>query len=302
MGKQKKQRTYEGVRSKAFRIALTIAVVLIVLPFGLDMVNGTYKRQGVTPDNSGNFVVIQDDADLFTADEEEALRRTMSDFLSYGSAAVYTTNANPYGSTDSLADCMYEELIGDYYMADGSLFVIDVDNRFLLLSNGGDVTKKINDRDCDEITDNVYRCAGSGDYYQCALSAFEQEIRLLSDMAIPRTMKHISNLLISIGISVCAVFLFALAKTKMKEYTPESLFDKDVRSNISLGPHDKFVLVDRKKTRHVESSGGSYSSGGRSGGGYSGGGHSGAVKAAWVKSSTPPKGLAATAEKPGATV
>lgn len=276
MAKQKRQRTYEGTHSLTFRIMLAIAVVLIVLPFGLDVINGTYRKSDETADNSGHTVVIQDDAGLFSEEEKEALYSTMSDFLSYGSAAVYTTGENPYGSVDSLADRMYEELIGDYYMADGSLFVIDMDNRYLLLSNGGTVTKKINDRDCDEITDNVYRYAGSGDYYGCARTAFEQEIKLLSDMAIPRTMKHISNLLISIGISVCAVFLAALAKTKMKEYTPESLFDKDVRSSIFLGPDDKCVLVDRKKIRHVEVSGGGSSGGGCSGGGgYSGGGHSG---------------------------
>ena len=278
MAKKKEARAYLGVHGKPFKIMLAIAVVLILLPFGLDIINGTYEKQDITAIDPNNVAVIKDDADLFTDEEENELRRTMSDFLPYGSAVVYTTNDNPYGSTDDLADNMYEVLIGDYYMADGSLFVIDMYNRYLLLSNGGEVTHKIGDRDCDEITDNVYRYAGYGDYFQCANSAFEQEVRLLRDMAIPRTMKHISNLLISLGISVCLVFLVAQAKTKMKEYTPEALFDKDVRKNVSLGAYEKLAMVNRKKTRHVESSGGGYSGGGgggRSGGGGGGGGHSG---------------------------
>ena len=278
MAKQKRERKYEGVHGKSFRILLAIAVIAIALPFVLDVVNGTYEKHDYTAAAEGSFVVVRDDADLFTDEEEDYLRIVMTDFLPYGSAAVYTTYKNPYGDTDALADSMYEELVGNYYMTDGSLFVIDMDNRYLLLSNGGEVTHKIGDRDCDEITDNVYRYAGYGDYFQCANSAFEQEVRLLRDMAIPRTMKHISNLLISLGISVCLVFLVAQAKTKMKEYTPEALFDKDVRKNVSLGAYEKLAMVNRKKTRHVESSGGGYSGGGgggRSGGGGGGGGHSG---------------------------
>ena len=276
MAKQKRQRKYESVHGKTFRILLAIAVIAIVLPFVLDIFNGTYEKHDYTAAAEGSIVVVRDDADLFTDEEEDYLRYVMSDFLPYGSAAVYTTYDNPYGDTDALADSMYEELVGDYYMADGSIFVIDMDNRYLLLSNGGEVTKKVADRDCDEITDNVYRYASSGEYSLCASSVFEQEVKLLRDQAIPRTMKHISNLIISIGISVCAVFLFAQNKTKMKEYTPEALFENDARKYITLGPDDKCVLVDRKKTRHVEYSGGSYSSGGgRSGGGYSGGGGGG---------------------------
>lgn len=278
MSAQEKEKVYEGTHSKAFKILLLISVLLIVIPFVLDLINGTYKPQEGLQASLNYSVIIRDDGDLFTDEEEALLRQTMTDFLPYGSAAVYTTNYNPYGDTDSLADNMYEELIGNYYLADGSLFVIDMDNRYLVLSNGGDVTKKIADRDCDEIVDNVYRYAKDANYYMCADSCFEQAIKLLGDQAIPRTMKHISNLIIALGISVCAVFLVAQSKTKMKEYTPQSLFDKDVRKNTSLGPHEKCVLVDSKKTRHVEASvssgGGGYSGGG---GGYSGGGggHSG---------------------------
>lgn len=278
MAKQKRQRKYESVHGKTFRILLAIAVIAIVLPFVLDIFNGTYEKHDDTAAAENNFVAVRDDADLFTDEEEDYLRSVMSDFLPYGSAAVYTTYENPYGDTDALADHMYEELVGDYYMADGSLFVIDMDNRYLLLSNGGEVTKKVADRDCDEITDNVYRYASTGEYSLCASSVFEQEVRLLRDQAIPRTMKHISNLILSIGISVCAVFVFAQNKTKMKEYTPEALFENNAAKNVTLGPDDKCVMINRKKTRHVEVSGGSYSGGGgRSGGGggYSGGGGGG---------------------------
>ena len=283
-GKTKNQkkiiRQYEGTHSKTFKILLAIAVVLIILPFVLDFANGTYKTVDTSTPNPDYVLILQDDAELFSSEEEQSIRQLMSEILPYGNAGLYTTNSNPYSNTQALADAVYEQWFGRLGVS-GSVFVIDMDNRYLYLSNGGELYEIVGDRYSEEITDNIYRYAKTGDYAECAKSCFQQEASLLAGLAIPRTMKHISNLLIALGLSVCAVFLVALSKTKMKEYTPDALFDKTVKKDVTLGPETKALLVNSKKTRHVESSGGGYSGGGGGGrssgggGGYSGGGGGG---------------------------
>ena len=214
-------------------------------------------------------IIIEDEEDLLSDAEEKALLQHMAPISEYGGVAFVTVSQ--YGDTSVYAKNQYREYFGK---SSGFLFLIDMGRRNIWIYSDGTIYRTINKAYANTITDNVYRYATRGEYYECAASVYDQARILLEGGHIAQPMKHVSNALIAL---VCALLLnFALLLMQRKE---KQVPVKEIAAAMTTATAVSILSKKKVKTKrhiHVESdssSGGGYSGGGGGGGG--GGGSSG---------------------------
>lgn len=221
-------------------------------------------------DYTGYYIVIEDWADLLDEDEEELLFEKMEEISEYGNVALITVNNNPYYDTEDYCNEIYDDYFGH---ESGTLFMIDMQERYIYLINDGYNKRIITNAYSNSITDNVYSYASDEDYFSCAYEAFDQVQTLLEGGRISQPMKYICNALLSliIGFTITYIIVKIIHKNKTahEDVVLDSIFAK---TNIN-NPNCIF-LYQTQRYDPPSSSGGGGGGGGRSGGGRSGGGHS----------------------------
>lgn len=243
-----------------------LAVLLTCLIFfgtPINAVAGTYDVNSET----GYEVIIDDEADLLSDDEEAALGEKMMEVTPYGNAAFVTVDSNYTTASSYAKDCYYDCFGYD----SGTLFLIDMDNREIYIYSDGQVYRTITKSYANTITDNIYTYASDGDYFTCAYKAFEQAVTLLEGNRIAQPMKYISNaflaLLLALLINYFVVMLTSVAKKPGEKELLEA-----TKHRCSLVNTEAVYTHTTKKYDPPSSSS---SGGGRSGGGGGGGGGGG---------------------------
>lgn len=253
-------------------LATLAAIVILFGPVAVDII-----REQTQYDHSGETgngkVIIEDAADLLTAEEEDLLVTHMQPITQYGSVGFVTTKHNS-GKPATYAKNKYNQYFGK---TDATLFLIDMDNRQLYILSGGRIYSTVTEDKAETITDNVYRLASREKYYECASRVFDQIARILAGGLIPEPMKHLSNALLSIVLALLVVFIIANARTRIKNVTEAKVFDESAEKKFKVGEPKRLVVLKETKHRHTESSGGGGGGGHYSGGGggFSGGGGGG---------------------------
>ena len=220
--------------------------------------------------DTGYSVLLEDDAELLTPEERARLMEEMQTITLYGNVAFKSISYNSY-STSSYAGDFYHDTFGQN---SGTLFLIDMDNREIYIFSDGSVYKTITNSYANSITDNVYKYASRGEYYDCASNAFAQIHSLLAGRKIAQPMKYISNALLALILA--ALFNYFLARRLSISSKPSS---NEVLSAITT----KYAFSDpsmwktgqEKVYSPPSSSGGGGHSGGGGGGGHSSGGGGG---------------------------
>ena len=222
---------------------------------------------------TGYCVILEDDADLLSQEEEAQLASQMQEITDYGNALFKTISYNNF-SASYFAEDYYH---GQFGAESGTLFLIDMGNRELYIFSDGAVYKTITKAYAATITDNIYRYASDQDYYLCASTAFDQIHTLLSGRRIAQPMKYISNALLALILAALInYFIVRLLSTSSKPDKREIL--NSVYAKFAFSDAQK-KLTKQSKVYHPRSTGsssgshsggGGHSSGGRSGGG---GGH-----------------------------
>ena len=247
-------------------VIAALAVMLIPIVIDLVMPETEFNSSVAAPED---LIVIMDSADLLTEEEEKELYSHMLPVTAYGGAAFYTNDSH-VSSAQDFAREKYRENFG---RKSGTIFVIDMYNRYLYIFSDGRIYDTVTKAKAETITDNVYLYARSGDYLECAEKTFDQIAAILDGNKIPQPMKHISNALLAMALSLVAVFIVTNAKTRMKKEDELQVYSEMVQRKFTLGSPLRTQLIESRKSRHVESS--SYSGGGSSGGYSSGGGGGG---------------------------
>ena len=211
-------------------------------------------------------LVIDDREDLLTASEENMLQIKMERIREYGNVGFVTVSQ--FSSTDTYTKNLYRDLFG---RESGMLFVIDMGRRNIWIFCDGAIYRIINKSYANTITDNVYRYASKGQYYDCAYNVFDQAEILLEGGRISQPMKYISNALIALVLAILGNFIFLVIQRGESIANPDTIA-KAMSSGVAVGIVSK-VMTKSKTSRHVESSGGG--GGGFSGGGGGGGGGGG---------------------------
>ena len=244
-------------------IALTFAVVILSLLIGKRAFAETVYRNTET----GYRVVIEDDANLLTTEEESILAEKMQSITAWGNAAFKSIDENPSTTTRYIEDYYREQFGQD----SGTVFLIDMDNRNIWLKNDGQISRVITDSYSDTITDNTYRYASRGDYYGCASEVFEEIETLLSGNRIAQPMKYISNALLAVILALLINFFIMRIVSRNRVPGQQELL-KRMQYHYSLtDAQAKYIKTTKRYDQPSSDSGGS-SGGGGGGGGSSGSG------------------------------
>lgn len=248
---------------------------LLIILFIFLYANNVYAEEIESGLNSKYKAVLEDDAGLFTEIEKNKLKDQMTSLTEFGNIAVKTINENNYYSTDSYADNYYHK---NFNKESGTLLLIDMKYRNIYIFSDGDNYKVITKDKAYIITDNIYKYATNGNYFECAKEALIEINTLLNGGKILEPMRYISNAILSLTISAFFTFGLGIFLTKIKVPSNKSLLkncDVDFRVNeinvTKIGSHSVYSPRSESSSSFGGSSGGG-SSGGGGGGGSSGGG------------------------------
>ncbi len=212
-------------------------------------------------------VEILDHAKLLTLEQKEQLIPYMMPITKYGNVAFVTVE-----DTGETA----EENARNYYMNlfgtdSGTLFLIDMTNRYIWIHSDGEVYKTINSGYADSITDNVYKLATDKHYLACAQAAYEQIYTLLEGGKIAQPMKYICNIFIGLLISIMVNFTWMAVWAYRQRPKTKEMLDM---INHSFQYEYRNLEKNGEKREKITGSGGSSSAGigGGRGGVRSGGG------------------------------
>lgn len=254
------------MNKKVFKLLLILFITIIGIPKVNALSIDEYKNS-----TTNYSVIIEDDAQLLSSEEISKLKEEMIPLTEYGNIAFKTISEN-YSSTSYYASSYYHEKFGT---ASGTLFLIDMDNRMIYIFSDGANYKVVTTDKANIITDNVYKYASSGDYYECARVAFEQINTILDGGKIAEPMRYISNILISLTLAFFINFIIVLVNTNVKKAK-----DKEIIANCSVNFNIGEIHATKTGThreyspRSSSSSGGGSSGGGGGGSSGGGGGHS----------------------------
>ncbi len=268
MAKKKKfMERLADVPKRTWNILVVVAILVMAAPVVWDFVKPDADVE-LSQDPKDRIVII-DGADLLTDEEEAQLYQDMLAVAQYGAVGFVSSPADTYiSSTSSWARESYLNAFG---RVSGTMFCIDMYNRQLYIYSGNDVLDVITSSAAETITDNVYRMASRGEYYDCAASVYKQMATLLQGDTIPMPMKHIGNAFLALASALLVVFVIANRRTRMQG-TEEMEVIHNATKHIRMHPYRQ-TMIKQTKHRHVESSGGG--GGGFSGGGGGGGGGGG---------------------------
>lgn len=246
------------------KIGVTVIICLCAVSCLLGMDSKVHAAE-----DSGNVlydVIIEDDADLLTDEEEDMLSFTMEDIAVYGNVAFKTIDENDT-TTERYIENYYSTLFGS---RSGIVFMIDMDNRNIWIYCDGDIYDVIRSDDADTITDNVYTYASDGNYFACAYEAFSQALTLLEGYKIARPMKYISNAILAAVLALMINYFVVKAMSLSTKPGGKELLDATRHKYEFTNINTEHVNTTRT---YSPQSSGSSGGGGRSGGG--GGGRSG---------------------------
>ncbi len=223
-------------------------------------------------------VIIDDGADLLTEVEEQKLAEIMQEIAIYGNVTFVSVEENAISAEDYARSC-YATLFG---AQSGTLFLIDMDNRMLWIHSDGAIYNVITTAYAETITDNVYRYASQGQYYECAEEVYQQIFALLQGQKIAQPMKYISNMLLAMILALLINFGLVCYFTRLKKPSKADILriiDKRLEcTNPTATFTHKTKRYDPVESSSSGSSSGSSGGSSRSGGGGSssggGGGHS----------------------------
>ena len=257
---QKKQKNKRSVLSSL------LAAVFAVVIFAGYFWSADLPVRAAEDYESRYSLIIEDDAQLLSEEEEQDLAEVMRDVTRYGHVAFKSIDEN-YSST--------ENYIEDYYAAyfgsdSGTVFLIDMDNRNIWIHSNGAVYKVITKAYANTITDNVYRYASDADYYTCAYKAYEQMTTLLEGNKIAQPMKYLSNAFLALILAMLINYFIVRMVSRAVKPSEEQL-KKATRNGFKL----ENVSIDFSHTTKVYDPPSSSSSGGGGGGGGVGGGGGG---------------------------
>lgn len=209
--------------------------------------------------------IIDDKANLLSDGEKTKLLDSMQSLTIYGNIAFVSTKTN-YSSTGVFASNYYHN---HFSTESGTIFVIDMANREIYIFSDGANYRVITSSKAYSITDNVYKKATNGDYYDCADMAFHQIKTLLDGGKILEPMRYTSNVFIALVLSFMITFFYIFFKSKTRKASLHDIV-KNCDIVFNLGK----VTTEKMGTHRVYSpqSDSSSSGGGGGGGGSSGGG------------------------------
>ena len=226
---------------------------------------GEFAYQNINPQTGYSFKII-DDANLLSSMNMISVSNAAEPILKYGNALFVTYAQQPTKhtnlsnlSTEKKAKKFAESYLG----GNGTVFIIDMQERMIYIVSTGDVYKVITPAYGRIITDNAYKYASNKQYGKCGQIAFEQIARRLQGYRIAEPLRYITAILFALLSGFLLNFIIVYTSRKKKKVKTKIQEDMNII--------DSKVTISSKH-RIKSNSGGGFSSSGGGGGGFSGGG------------------------------
>lgn len=248
---------------------LVVTIILLSLPLSASAA----ENVRYTNSETGYRVVIIDEDDLLSDQEEAKLVEDMTPVTEYGNVAFWSTQA--YAS-DEIDQARLKRLeLFEYESA--SIFVINMNIRKLTIQSYGEIYKYVTDSYARSITDNVKSYATSKDYYTAAGKAYSQMYSVINGEKISEPMKYFSLAVIALMLGVIFALMIAFSKRFNPLAEPAAKLDKINEINYPVNPNLQYIKTGTHTVYRPpaeSSSGGGGCGGGGGGGGCGGGGSS----------------------------
>ena len=238
-----------------------VAFLLILL-----LVPGFAGAEKLTKTNeeTGYIAVIDDSALLLDAAEYSDVMNTMMGITDYCNVGLYTY----HGESREYVGDKAKEWANRVFTGHCTLFMIDMTTRQIMLWSSDDMRKTITQTKGNIIVDNVYIYASDKQYARCAMTAFNQTLRVLKGETVTGPIKYISNALLAVVAALLLAYL--LISTRHEQEVKVSL-PEIITATAGMGAVIGAKKLSRK-VHHSSSSGGGSHGGFGGGGGFSGGG------------------------------
>ena len=203
-------------------------------------------------------ILIMDEANLLTAEEEQRLAKDMLPLSAYCSVAFWTTNERTSDvGAQALQFC--NKYIRDDQNYPALLFMINMGNRKIWMFSRGSMRKHIGDVEVNTIPDKVAVYATNKQYYQCASEAFAACMQFIDGKKVLSPFRIACLVLLAVAAGLIAAYKTAYrfsisSKPDAKKRTDFLNANMSVRIDVT-GTH----LVSQRVTTY-ESSGSSCSS------------------------------------------
>ena len=246
--------------------------LIILLPFNIFAENtdfiDQYNSEGIIRASSGEFeLLIDDSADILTAEEENRLEKDMTKLLEYGNILFVSENVE-INDAYSAAVAYYYKNFG---YENGTIFYINMKSRYIYIYSEGDNGKILTKMKSNIITDNVYKYASIEKYYECASEAFSQIYTVLNGGKIAQPLRYICSMIIALISSFMVCFIYAYFSSQNKETRINDLINS-VDAKLNVNNFNAVITGEDKVYIPPSSSSSGSSFRGRSGGGgFSGG-------------------------------
>jgi uncharacterized membrane protein YgcG len=171
-----------------------------------------------TNGETGYKILVMDDANILTSDEEKQLVQDIIPVTVYGNAAVWTTEEYTDNELEQ-ARLKRKEL---FVFDSACIFVINMNKnvRKLTIQSYGTINEFVTDSFARSITDNVKGYATSGDYYVCCKTAFSQILAVCENRHISEPLKISGYFVISLmaGLIISISLAFSKRQNALVEY------------------------------------------------------------------------------------
>lgn len=256
-----------GKRIRCFFVFVTFLMILrtgqTADASGAEMSKTEYPGQYEEENREKDYVnkktdyraVFEDDASLIEEEKQDDLLEKMKDITRFGNVAFKSILENS-SSTRYFAEEYYYELFGT---DSGLLFVVDMDERCIWIYCDGKIYRTIDEDYANTITDNVYRYASKGDYYNCAWNVYDQAFKVLNGRRIAMPMKYICNILLAVSLGLLINFFLVKFCSRKNTASIEEVMRGEQHELCISDVTAK--LVGTTKTYSPRSSGSSGSSG-----------------------------------------
>ena len=193
-------------RYKFFGMILSLVCILTVI-MSFTLVVGAVSDVKYTNSENNHKVVLIDEADLLTPDEEAKLVEDMKPITDYGNIAFWTTTEDAYNEIEQ-ARIKRKEL---FDFESGCVFVINMNIRKLTIQSYGKINESVDDSKARSITDNVSSYATSKKYYECAKEAFSQINTVCKNSYISEPLKVSGYVVVSamLGLLIAVSIAFS---------------------------------------------------------------------------------------------
>lgn len=152
-------------------------------------------------------LLIHDEEDLFTPQEEEELAQHMRPIAEKGCVMVWTTDS--VGSVEEKALEYFDNHSREFRTDGGLLLMIDMNQRQVYLLSRGGMEDYVNRSDAYAITADVSHFATDREYAKCAMEALDRVTSLTEGGSLRSPMRIICSILLGLAMGLLAAYLIA---------------------------------------------------------------------------------------------